>query len=128
MSISEGHSVRYTHRRLSEADARLLRDRWPAVEQRERTKLIGSLATSARLLREEGEAVAIHGGVTVARILNAEGESVASARAFCSPLDTFSYKLGRLIAGGRALKQLERRSVEVAGTRDSAYDEAPPSA
>lgn len=60
------------------------------------------------------------GGATVVRML--DGEREATGVAFCSNRDNFSKKIGRMIATGRARKQLEldpkfglRRILEVSG-------------
>jgi hypothetical protein len=47
------------------------------------------------------------GGETIAKIFDPEGNEVMQGRATCSPLDPFNRSLGRKIALGRALKNLE---------------------
>jgi len=47
------------------------------------------------------------GGTTVARIYNSEDQQVAAGEARCSPSEQFNRRLGRDIALGRALAQLD---------------------
>ena len=60
-------------------------------------------------LKKRGLTPESKGGTTIASIINERGNVVAVGRAFCSLQDQFNYRRGRLIATGRALKELEAR-------------------
>lgn len=49
------------------------------------------------------------GGRTEALIFDAEGNQVASGEAICRPDENFQKRLGRIVALGRALQELERK-------------------
>jgi len=53
-----------------------------------------------------GDSPATCGGMTKAQIMNSEGRVICEAYSECAVQDTFSYKLGRQIALGRAVKIL----------------------
>lgn len=47
------------------------------------------------------------GGYTLCGVFDADGQPLAAGLAECSPRDNFCYRLGRVIAAGKALKVLE---------------------
>ena len=49
------------------------------------------------------------GGKTIARIIDPEGNEIARGEAVCRPDENFKKAMGREIALGRALKQLEQQ-------------------
>ena len=60
---------------------------------------------------------ATHGGKTVCKVLKWDEENeawvqVAMGTSRCSIRDPFNYKIGRAIAKGRALKQMEEGAIE----------------
>ena len=48
------------------------------------------------------------GGKTVCEIFNQKNILLASGEAYCSMRDNFNYRIGRRIAQGRAMDQLEK--------------------
>lgn len=46
------------------------------------------------------------GGITTVSVIDNDGNEIAYAGAQCSMMDNYSKKIGRMIAIGRALKQL----------------------
>lgn len=80
--LPEGHTVRYVHRR----------------------RLVAKL--------HEKSVVLPTGGLTIARVLGPDGVQVAEGRARCRPDENFNKALGRQIALGRALADLERRPLQ----------------
>jgi hypothetical protein len=55
------------------------------------------------------------GGMTTCRIVDASGRAVGMGAAYCSMADNFSYRLGRLIAKGRAEKDMRTRATYQVG-------------
>ena len=69
----------------------------------------GDIYAPAELLRKIGMTISPRGGRTVAHLVK-NGEIVVSGVAKCGPRDNFNRRIGRDIAIGRALKELEARS------------------
>ena len=60
-----------------------------------------------RARMREGDKVLQHGGGTLVEIIDADGTVVGVGNATCRPDETFDHKLGRTIALGRALCDLD---------------------
>jgi hypothetical protein len=55
------------------------------------------------------------GGMTTCRIVDASGRVVGMGAAYCSMADNFVYRLGRLIAKGRAEKDMRTKALYQTG-------------
>lgn len=93
VKVPEGLEVKFSHLRLAEGS--------PALEG-------GTNLRSMRELREAKLPVSAKGGRTLASILDGE-KVVATGVAQCNAKDPFNYRIGRDIALGRAIKELEAK-------------------
>lgn len=117
-----GRKIRITHYRIpDQMDASAMvsdGERLKANEENLRKEFpeenaIGvSYVRSIDQLRKDGKPlseVSNKGGLTVAEVVEIDGEDekiLARGEAWCRPDESFNKKLGRMVAVGRALKQL----------------------
>ncbi|MHC4748338.1 MAG: hypothetical protein ACYTFW_00555 [Planctomycetota bacterium] len=101
--------IRFTHYRCPN-----LKERDYAYDKRGEPKEMDLIPYSRKLgwmidkdTRFEYPAPMPRGGMTVCEVLDADGNLIVEGRAICSLADNFNYRLGREIALGRAVMQLE---------------------